>query len=209
MSLHRPRRHAPATARNRRPILDVLRTALPSAGLVLEIASGTGEHAAYMAPRLGPGIVWQPSEADMDALVDIDEHARESRCLTIRPALYLNVAEHDWPIDEADAIFCSNMIHIAPWPATEGLFAGAARLLDVGAPIILYGPFKRNGDHTAQSNAAFDAQLRSQDERWGLRCLDTEVAPLAAECGFTIDAVVPMPANNLTVVFRRHEMPAA
>lgn len=207
MSLQRPRRHAPATVRNRQPILDVLETALPAAGLVLEIASGTGEHAAFMAPKLGPQIVWQPSESDLDALADIDDHARESRCLTIRPALFLNVTDREWPIDEADAIFCSNMIHIAPWSATEGLFAGASRLLDTGAPLILYGPFMRNGEHTAPSNEAFDAQLKSQDDRWGLRCLDTEVTPLAAAFDFTVDAIVPMPANNLTVVFRRQDMP--
>ncbi len=207
MSSQRPKRHAPATARNRQPILDVLETALPGAGLVLEIASGTGEHAAFMAPRLGPEIVWQPSEADLDALIDIDDHARESRCLTIRPALFLDVTDHDWPIDDADAVFCSNMIHIAPWSATEGLFAGAARLLDTGAPLILYGPFKRHGEHTAPTNEAFDAHLQSQDDRWGLRCLDTEVTPLAADFGFTVDAIVPMPSNNLTVVFRKQETP--
>jgi hypothetical protein len=202
MATDRPR-HAPATARNREPILKVLKTVLPESGLVLEIASGTGEHVAYLATHLGPNFVWQPSEADMDALFDIDEHARESRCLTIRPALYLDVRERDWPIDEADAVFCSNMIHIAPWAAAEGLFHGAARLLDTGAPLILYGPFRRAGEHTAPSNEAFDGHLQAQDPRWGIRCLDTEVTPLAEEAGFSADCIIPMPANNLIAVFRR------
>lgn len=197
------RRHAPATLRNREPILTVLRRVLPAEGLLLEIASGTGEHAAYMAPRLSPGLTWQPSEADADALLDINGHARDAGCTRILPAIVLDVRAAAWPIARADAVFCSNMIHIAPWSAAQGLFAGAARLLPGGAPLILYGPFKRHGAHTAPSNEAFDAGLRAQDPAWGVRCLDTEVTPLAGRSGFALAEVVAMPANNLTVVFRR------
>jgi SAM-dependent methyltransferase len=195
-------RHARATLRNRDPILDVLRRALSERGLLLEIASGTGEHAAYMTPHL-PGIVWQPTDRDAKSLGDIDDAARASGCDRIRPALLLDAAASEWPVDRADAIFCCNMIHIAPWPAAEGLFAGAARILAQGAPLILYGPYRRDGAHTAPSNQAFQGWLKEQDARFGVRCLDTEVKPLAEQTGFRLDEIVSMPANNLTVVWRR------
>jgi hypothetical protein len=198
-----PRRHAPATLRNRDAILDVLRALLPEAGLLLEIASGSGEHAAFMAPQLEP-LVWQPSDFDADALAGIDAHARDSGATNILPAVQLDVAADVWPLAAADAILCCNMVHIAPWTAAEGLLRGAARLLlEPGAPLLLYGPFRRHGAHTAPSNAAFDDSLKTRDPRWGVRCLDTEVAPLAARHGFALDRSVDMPANNLTVVFRR------
>ena len=198
-----PRRHAPHTLRNREPILAVLQRVLPPAGVLLEIASGTGEHAAFMAPRLSPGLIWQPSDSRSAALSDIDGHAKDSGCHRIRPAVHLDTTATHWPIDGADAVFCANMIHIAPWAAAEGLFAGAARLLKPGAPLILYGPFKRDGQHTAPSNEAFDAALRSQDPRWGVRCLEADVVPLAERSGFVLAEVVAMPANNLSVIFRR------
>lgn len=197
------RPHAPATLRNRDPILTVLRDILPPSGLLLEIASGTGEHAAYMAPRLPEGWVWQPSEATADALPVIDAYAADSDCPRIRPAIVLDVHSDPWPIPSADAVFCANMIHIAPWSAAEDLFRGASRLLASGSPLILYGPFKRNGAHTAPSNAAFDDILKARDPEWGLRCLDREVAPLAQLRGFACAEIIPMPANNLIVVFRR------
>lgn len=203
-----PRRHAPATLRNREAILAMLRDVLPPSllregGLLLEIASGSGEHAAFMAPQLAP-LVWQPSDYEAEALPSIDAHAADSGATNIRPALRIDVTAADWPLAKADALLCCNMIHIAPWAAAEGLVAGAARLLDGhDAPFILYGPFKRNGQHTAPSNAAFDDSLKARDPDWGVRCLDGEVAPLAARHGFTRMDVVPMPANNLTVVFRR------
>jgi hypothetical protein len=199
----RPRRHAPATLRNREPILAVLARVLPQAGVLLEVASGTGEHAAFIAPRLRSELIWQPSEAGADALPDIDANVHDAGCPRIRPAIVLDVTAADWPIRSADAVFCANMIHIAPWGAAEGLFAGSSRLLADGAPLILYGPFKRNGAHTAPSNQTFDESLRARDPGWGVRCLDTEVAALAERSGFALDEVVPMPANNLTVVFRR------
>lgn len=195
-------RHAPATLRNRQPILDVLERVLPKEGLLLEIASGTGEHAAFMAPRL-PGILWQPSEREAAALADIDDVAAFEKCERIRPAVALDVTAPDWPVDRADAIFCSNMIHIAPWQAAEGLFAGAARVLSAGAPLVLYGPFRRHGAHTAPSNETFEAWLKDQDRRFGVRCLDTQVVPLAERSGFRLDDIVEMPANNLSVVWRR------
>lgn len=197
------RRYAPATQRNRQPILDTLREVLPRDGLLLEIASGTGEHAAYIAPRLHGTLRWQPSDAQTEALAGIDAHAADSGSERILPALHLDVAATPWPVDAADAVFCANMIHIAPWQAAQGLFAGAATLLASGAPLVLYGPFRRHGTHTAPSNAAFDASLQTQDPRWGVRCLDSEVTPLAQRCGFALDRLVDMPANNLIAVFRR------
>jgi hypothetical protein len=198
-----PPRHAPATLRNREPILAVLRRVLPTEGLLLEIASGTGEHAAFMAPRLGPKLIWQPSDSREDALPDIEAYRQEGGGARLKPAILLDVRADPWPIARADAIFCANMIHIAPWSAAEGLFSGAARLLAAGAPLILYGPFKRQGEHTAPSNQSFDAALRAQDPSWGVRCLDREVTPLAADAGFLREEIIAMPANNLTVVFRR------
>lgn len=196
-------RWSEACDRNRAPILAVLRDILPPSGLLLEIASGTGEHAAYMAPRLPGGWTWQPSEATAAALSVINAYAAESGCSRIRPAIRLDVHEARWPIEAADAIFCANMIHIAPWSAAEALFRGASKCLAAGAPLILYGPFRRDGVHTAPSNADFDAGLKARDPQWGVRCLDTEVVPLAASCGFALGDVVPMPANNLSVVFRK------
>jgi hypothetical protein len=195
-------RHAPATLRNREPILSVLKQVLPQTGLLLEIASGTGEHAAFMAPELA-GLVWQPSEADPAALDDINARARASGCAGILPALQLDVTAAAWPLDRADAILCCNMIHIAPWAAAKGMFAGAARLLQPSSFLILYGPFKRNGVHTAASNAQFDTWLKGIDPRYGVRCLDREVLPLAESKGFGLADIVAMPANNFTVIWRR------
>ncbi|HVO17518.1 MAG TPA: DUF938 domain-containing protein [Alphaproteobacteria bacterium] len=195
------RRHAPATARNREPILAVLRRVLPQAGVVLEIASGTGEHTAYFAPHC-PGLTWQPSDADLDNLAGIAAWAAASGAADIRPPLVLDVGAADWGIASAAAILCINMIHVAPWAATEALMAGAARVLGAGAPLYLYGPYKRGGRHTAPSNAAFDADLRRRNPAWGVRDLD-DVVRLAAAHGFDLAEVVEMPANNLSVVFRR------
>jgi SAM-dependent methyltransferase len=196
-------RHAPATMRNREPILEVLKRTLPKAGLLLEVASGTGEHAAFIAPRLPKGLVWQPSEASVEALADIDAHTSGVRGSCVRPAIVLNATDTNWPILSADAVFCCNMIHIAPWRAAEGLFAGSSRILGDAAPLILYGPFRRQGIHIAPSNQSFDDALRARNPGWGVRCLDTDVMPLAEQSGFTMDEIVAMPANNLTVVFRR------
>jgi hypothetical protein len=201
------RTHAPATLRNREPILAVLKRVLPARGLLLEIASGTGEHAAFMTPRLGQDLIWQPSDSRPEALADIDGNTADANCPRIRPAVRLDVCAAIWPVERVDVVYCANMIHIAPWAAAEGLFTGASRILSVGAPLVLYGPFKRHGAHTAPSNERFDAALQAQDPRWGVRCLDGEVQSLAEARGFVLEEIVAMPANNLTVIFRRNSDP--
>jgi len=195
------RRHAPATERNRDPILAVLRRILPASGTVLEIASGTGEHAVHFARGL-PGITWQPSDPDPQGRVSIDAWGAAAELSNLLPAIDLDAAAADWPVDRADAIVCINMIHISPWASTEGLLAGAARLLPPRAPLFLYGPYRRQGVPTAPSNDAFDASLKARDPRWGLRDLET-VTALGEKHGFALEEVVEMPANNLSVVFRR------
>ncbi len=196
-------RHAPATLRNRDAIRSVLEQVLAECALLLEIASGTGEHAAYMAPRL-PGIrAWQPTDASTEALADIDAHVQAAAATTVRPALALDAAGSAWPVGRADAVLCCNMIHIAPWEAALGLFAGAGRVLPADGPLILYGPFRRHGVHTAPSNAAFDEGLRARDPRWGVRCLDREVLPAAMAASLRLDTIHAMPANNLIVVLRK------
>ncbi len=196
-----PRRFAPAVARNRDPLLAAIRPLLPEAGLVLEIASGSGEHAIHFAAAM-PGLTFQPSDPQPEARESIDAWVAASGLANIRPALAIDAAAPGWPIATADAVVCINMIHIAPWSATEGLLRGAAAILPPGAPLILYGPFRRGGVHTASSNAAFDDDLRARDPAWGVRDLET-VAALAASCGFGPPTVIEMPANNLTVVFGR------
>jgi len=191
------RRLAPAVARNREPLLEVLRGVLPAEGLVLEVASGSGEHAAHMAAAL-PDLTWQPSDPDAESRASIGAWAEGHP--NICPALALDASAWPWPIDRADALLCVNMIHIAPWSATLGLMRGAAALLPAGAPLVLYGPYLRDGVPTAPGNIEFDASLRARNPEWGVRRLQ-DVA--AAAVGFTLDRVVEMPANNLTVVFRR------
>ena len=192
-------RHAPATARNREPILAVLRDILPAAGLILEIASGTGEHVRFFAESF-PQLEWQPSDPDPDALSSIA--AWSEGVPNIRPPLQLDARDPDWPIAAADAMLCINMVHISPWAATEGLFAGAARLLPPGAPLYLYGPYRRAGVTTAPSNEAFDQSLKARNPEWGLRHLE-EVIAAAGRAGLRFDRLVEMPANNLSVIFRR------
>ena len=192
----------PATARNREPILAVLRGVLPEAGTVLEIASGSGEHVAHFARAL-PRLVFQPSDLDPDCRASIDAWAAHDGLANVRPAVALDVtATPPWPLEQADAVLCINMIHIAPWAAAEGLMAGAGRLLAPGGLLYLYGPYRRDGAHTAPSNAGFDTSLRAQNPAWGVRDLE-EVADLAGKAGFTPPEIVPMPANNLSLIFRR------
>lgn len=194
-------RHAPATARNREPIGAVLRDVLPARGTVLEIASGTGEHAVHFAGRF-PDLRWQPSDPDPDAITSIEAWAADSGADNLLPPVILDAAAATWPIDAADAILCINMVHISPWAATEGLMRGAARLLAAGAPLVLYGPYRRAGVVTAASNEAFDQSLRARDPAWGLRDLEAVQAE-AERRGLGFDRLVEMPANNLTLVFRR------
>jgi len=193
-----PRLHAPAVARNREPILAVLRRVLPPAGLVLEVASGSGEHAAFFAAAL-PLLTWQPSDPDPRARASIA--AFRDAGAGLLPPLDLDVTATAWPAARVAAVVCINMIHIAPWSACEGLVAGAARALSPGGVLYLYGPY-REGRHTAPSNEAFDADLRARDPRWGVRDLG-EVTVLARRHGFVHQETVTMPANNRSVVFRR------
>ena len=193
------RRSAPAVQRNRGPILDVLRRVLPPRGLVLEVASGTGEHAAFFAAAL-PHLIWQPSDPAADARASIAAWCADLP--SVRSPLALDAAAERWPITTADAIVCINMIHIAPWAACEGLMRGAGRTLRQGGVLVLYGPYRIGGAHTAPSNAAFDADLRRQNPAWGVRDLEV-VIDLAGRHGLVHRETVAMPANNQTVVFER------
>ena len=201
ISVVKMRLKAPAAARNRDPILAVLRDVLPESGLVLEIASGTGEHVVHFAAAL-PGLDWQPSDPDAASRASIAAWAAASGLANVRAPLMLDAASGEWPVSHADAIICINMIHISPWAATEGLMAGAGRLLPEGGVLYLYGPYRRTGHPTAPSNEAFDADLKSRNPLWGLRNLDDVVA-LAAQHGLELVQVREMPANNLSVVFRQ------
>jgi hypothetical protein len=197
------RLYAPATQRNRDVILDVLRRTLPATGLVLEIASGSGEHAIHFAQAL-PKLTFQPTDPTQEALASIAAWMAETKIANVRPPLRLDVTQHTWPLAAADAVLCINMIHISPWAATLALMRGAATILPAGAPLYLYGPYRRDGAHTAPSNADFDASLRARDPAWGVRDLEA-VADAARAAGFTAPAITPMPANNLSLVFRREK----
>ena len=197
--------HAAATERNRDPILEVLRAVLPPTGLVLEIASGTGQHVTYFARAL-PALRWQPSDASAPHLESIRAWSAASGADNIASPLPLDVERAPWPVAHADAVVNINMIHIAPWSAAEALFRGAARLLPAAGVLYLYGPFKRDGQHTSPSNERFDERLRGEDARWGVRDLD-ELAVLAASVGFEPPEIVTMPANNLSLVYRRKASP--
>lgn len=195
-----PKQHAPATSRNREPILGVLKRWLPATGLVLEIAAGSGEHAAFFAGQF-PQLQWQPSDASPQALDSIAAWRAEAGLANLREPMRLDVRE-PWPLDRADALFSANMIHIAPWECAQALMAGAGRVLRPGGVLILYGPFKVGGRHTAPSNQAFDADLRARDPAWGVRDLEA-VGAAAQAAGLDHLDTMPMPANNLSVVWRR------
>ncbi len=192
-------RHSPAAERNREPILAELRPRLPVSGTVLEIASGTGQHIAHFASAL-PHLDWQPSDRDADLFDSVQAWASDAG--NVRSPIELDVTKRPWPVDAAAAVYCANMIHIAPWAAAEGLVSGAASILAPGASLFLYGPFKLDGRHTAPSNEAFDESLRSRDPSWGIRDL-AAVAEQAEAAGFAAPLVVDMPANNLFVTFQR------
>ncbi|MFM9942471.1 MAG: DUF938 domain-containing protein [Hyphomicrobiaceae bacterium] len=223
------RRYAPAAARNRDAIREVLCRVLPTRGLVLEIASGSGEHVTHIAAACGPDLIFQPSDPEPAARASIDAWRATLGLTNVRPAMALDAAAPEWPLSHADAVLCINMIHIAPWSATVGLVQGAARILapvslaapsaahpqpaSLAAPsaahpqpaqglLYLYGPFRRQGHHTAPSNERFDADLRQQNPLWGVRDLEA-VAALAAAAGFAPPQIEPMPANNLSLLFYR------
>ena len=191
---------SPPAERNKQPIADVLARVLPQAGVVLEIASGTGQHAEHFA-RAFPALTWQPSDPDVNALAALAERVRRAALPNLRAPIELDVHEPP-PLGGIAAVLCCNMIHIAPWSACAALVLEAERWLASGAPLVLYGPFKRGGEHTAASNAAFDADLRRRNPEWGVRDLDDVVA-LARRHSLELAEVVAMPANNLTVVLRR------
>ncbi len=193
--------HAPATLRNRDPILEVLKRVLPAEGLVLEVASGSGEHASYFAPALG-GLSWQPTARDSNDRASISAWAAEGTSDNLLDPLDLDVLRTPWPVAQAAAIVCCNMVHISPWAVTQALMAGAGRTLSVGGVLYLYGPYKIDGSHTAASNQAFDESLRSRDPQWGIRDLDDVIAAAARHALSHIETVA-MPANNQSVIFRR------
>jgi hypothetical protein len=195
------KRHAPATERNRDAILAVLARAIAPGARVLEVASGTGQHATYFAARL-PGVTWQPSDPDAAARASIAAWIAEAGADNVRPPVALDAASPPWAVDGADAVVCINMVHIAPWAAALGLFAGASALLAAGAPLITYGPYRFAGAFTAPSNEAFDRDLRERDPDWGVRDVDDLEAAAAAR-GFALEDVIAMPANNHCLRFRR------
>ena len=202
MSTQDAKQYAPATERNREPLLAVLREELASARSVLEVASGTGQHAVFFARAL-PHLTWQPTDADPDALRSIEAWRREEALPNVLPAQRLDVLQQPWPLPGPyDALVCINMVHISPWEATQALMQGAARVLAPGGKLVLYGPYLVEGRPTAPSNLAFDASLRERDPRWGVRALEAVLAEGAAH-GLVREQVVDMPSNNLTVVLRR------
>lgn len=202
-----PRRHAPSALRNREPILHVLREALPPAGLVLEVASGSGEHAIHFAAAL-PGLTWQPSDPDAGARASIAAWRKaEGSANLLAPIENDAMAPAGWPLARADAMVCINMVHISPWAATLGLLDGAERILPEGGPLVLYGPYRREGRPLEPGNAAFDEDLKRRNPQWGLRLLETVVAEAEAR-GLHLQQVTEMPANNLCVVLRKRRSDA-
>ena len=195
------KRHAPAAGRNREPIAAVLTEELPSSGLVVEVASGTGEHAVHFA-RTFPRLQWQPSDPDPAALESVAAWREAVRLPNLLPPIRLDASDPAWPVASADAVLCINMIHISPVAATVGLVTGAARLLAPGSPLVVYGPFFEEGVETAPSNLAFDASLQARDPEWGLRSVEW-LDRVASEEGFRRSRRVAMPANNVTLVYRR------
>lgn len=197
----RGRRFAPATTRNRDPIVEVLRPLLPDSGLILEIASGTGEHVVHFA-RARPDLVWQPTDPSPEARESIAAWVAAEGLANVRAPLALDAAEAEWPVAGADAAVCINMLHISPWTATEGLMRGVGARLPSGGLLYIYGPFRRSDVPTAPSNEAFDADLKARDARWGLRLLE-DVRVVAESNGLGFDRFVEMPANNLSLIFRK------
>lgn len=193
---------SPASIRNRDPILAVLKACLPEKGLVLEIASGAGEHAVHMAANL-PGLTWRPTDPDPTARASIAAWAERAGLENLLAPLALDAGDPAaWPVERCDAVVCINMIHISPWSATVGLMAGAGRVLPVGGVLYLYGPYREAGVPTAPGNEAFDASLKARNPEWGLRMRET-VSDEASKNGLSLEDRVEMPANNLSLVFRR------
>lgn len=201
------RRYSPSAARNREPIRDVLAPLVAAPMRLLEIASGTGEHGAFLTSELA-GLHWTYSDIDPDSLASQSGWQRADITRRLHGPIRIDATTDNWGDAETlthwDAIFSANMVHIAPWAAAEGLTRGAGRLLRPGGLLILYGPFGRFG-RMAPSNAAFDQSLKSRNPGWGVRDLDTDLVPLVHQAGLDLQAVIDMPANNLTVIFRRNQ----
>jgi len=195
------KRHAIAPDRNREPILAVLQEVLPPAGTVLEIGSGTGQHAVFYADKF-PSIVWQPSDVDADALDSIAAWRGEAALPNLRPPIHLDARAEVWDTEPVSAIVAINVVHISPWATCVGMLTGAGRYLLPGGAIIFYGPFLRPDRATAPSNLEFDAEMRRQNPAWGLRDIGV-VAAVAESRGLTLDRIVDMPSNNIMAVFRR------
>lgn len=192
---------SPAALRNRDPIADLLRHVLPQSGTVIELASGSGEHVIHFA-SLFPHLIWQPSDPSQEARVSIEEWVKTHDISNVLPPLDIDASSQNWPVERADAMIAINMVHISPWPATQGLLAGAGKLLPSGGTLILYGPYRRDGQMLVPSNVEFDASLRARNPAWGIRLLE-DVASLAEQSGLALTSVTEMPANNLGVVFTR------
>lgn len=195
------RETAPSPERNRQPILEVLTRVLPPRGLVLEIGSGTGQHVAHFAKAL-PGLIFQPSEMDVERHPSIEAWTAAGKLSNVKPPLAIDVTKRPWPVSAADAVVCINVIHISPWEATLGLMAGASSILPDAGVLVTYGPYMRGGAHTSQSNQAFDASLRARNPLWGVRDID-RVVEVAGHEGLALVETLPMPANNLTLVWRK------
>jgi SAM-dependent methyltransferase len=197
-----PRQHSPAADRNAQPILAALRRLLPAEARVLEIASGTGQHAAFLAAAM-PGWRWQPSDGDAEALASID--AWRAGLPNVQPPIVLDVMAPAWPVDGPfDAVFCANMLHISPWATCAALMRGAADVLAPTGLLLTYGPYLEDGVETAPGNIAFDASLRQRNPAWGIRRIE-DVALQAKAVGYYIQQRIPMPANNLTIAFARSD----
>ena len=191
----------PAAERNKGPILDVLARVLPERGVVLEVASGTGQHVIHFAKALSD-LTWQPSDPDAELRESIAQRVEEERLANVNLPIDLDVARLPWPLQAADAVLCINMIHVAPWSATLALLEGARALLPIRHVLYLYGPYRRFDRHTSVSNEQFDSDLRAHNPEWGLRDLEV-VSEFAARAGFVLAEIVDMPANNFSLVFRR------
>lgn len=191
----------PAAERNKGPILDILTRVLPRQGVVLEVASGTGQHVLHFAKAL-PGVAWQPSDPDPELRESIALRVKEQQLANVNRPIDLDVTRLPWPLQTADAVVCINMIHVAPWPATLALLKGAKALLPAQHVLFLYGPYRRFGQHTSKSNEQFDGDLRAHDPEWGLRDLEA-VSEAAASSGFVLAEIVEMPANNFSLIFKR------
>lgn len=196
---------SPSAARNRDAIRDVFIEVMSDKGAILEVGGGTGEHAVHIAGAL-PGVQWLTGDPDPASRASIAAWIEETRLSNLRGPHAIDVTALEWGVEDAapfDGIVSINMVHIAPFAAAKGLFAGAGRLLRSGGKLFLYGPFSRNGVHAAPSNKAFDEGLRRRDPEWGVRDLDRDLAPLAQKNGLALDRVVEMPANNLSLIFSK------